>query len=185
MKTAYIDTNVIISKIKPQDPFHSEAKRLFTQPYVRNISSSLFLVELKSVLSKQAPILVKNLPPKAKELSVGLNHSEKVELFFSFILETSNIEVLENPITEQLSIGSSSLKLTASYSIALRMASKTQLRALDNLHLAHLLLLERDANIHFDYLVTGDKMILNQRKMLNKLLEITVVTPKELESLEG
>lgn len=185
MKTAYIDTNVIISKIKPHDPFHSETQRLFTQPYVRNISSSLFLVELKSVLSKQAPILEENLPLKAKELSVGLTHSEKVELFFNFILETSIIEVIENPITEQVTIGSSLVKLPTSYSIALRMAGKTQLRTLDNLHFAHLLLLERDTTIHFDYLVTGDKMILNQRKKLNKLLEITVVTPKELESLEG
>ncbi len=185
MKSAYYDTNVVVSTINPNDPFFAESKQLLTSSIVRNISSVLLLVELKSVLAKQIANLEFTLPEKAKDLLHNLSLLEKVEIFFNYIIDSINLEIYENTTTEQIQVSSQYIIAPAQYTVALRIAANTQLRTLDNLHIAQILLLERNPDIHIDYFVTGDEMIRSKKKQLNGLALITTVTPAELLNLES
>ena len=52
MIKAYIDTNVVVARYKPNDPLHEIAEKLFNLPQVELYASPLTLVELYSVLSR-------------------------------------------------------------------------------------------------------------------------------------
>ena len=90
MKTAYLDTNIIISLLKPTDPFYTSSKIILQSPFVKNIISTLTLVEIKSVISRQLGELLENLSDKIKDLIKDLSDEETIEL----VEKLSNLHIL-------------------------------------------------------------------------------------------
>ena len=184
MKTAYLDTNIIISLLKPTDPFYTSSKIILQSPFVKNIISTLTLVEIKSVISRQLGELLENLSDKIKDLIKNLSDEETVELIYHYLLESITFEIHENLAIQESSISVYKGKIFSVYSLALQLSNITKLRTLDNLQLAHSLQIHQESNEKIDYFVTGDLNFLNQIDVIRNKFPFTILAPDKLLNLE-
>ncbi|OLS19271.1 MAG: hypothetical protein HeimC3_46370 [Candidatus Heimdallarchaeota archaeon LC_3] len=184
MKNAYIDTNIVVSSIKPDDIFYSDSKKLLSNSIVNCLSSTLLLVELKAVLTKQVDNIEKNLSREIKNLIKDFTLEEKTEVFFNYVMEKIYLEILEVPTIERLDIPSYNGSIYTPYAISLKISAFTQLKTLDNLHISHIMQINHILNKKIDYFVTTDKMIQKNKMKINELLSIIVITPNKLIELE-
>ncbi|HKZ40332.1 MAG TPA: hypothetical protein VJ044_05180 [Candidatus Hodarchaeales archaeon] len=185
MKTAYIDTNVVVSFVKPNDPYYLSARRILTERIVQNISSTLFLIELKSVISREFTAFFGNLSLEFREMTGRLDEIEKIELFYQHILQSIIIDIMDDVSVEIHDSSYYSGQIPASYAKILRVSGKTRLKTLDNLHIAHLILLKENLGVPIDYLITGDQGILARKSDVNRIASVTTISPTELLSIEA
>lgn len=184
MKIAYLDTNILVSFIKPNDPNYNSSSIILAQPFVKNFISTLTLVEVKSVISRQLIELVGNLPSNIIKAIDGLSDEEKIEILYKYLLESITIEIHENVAIQEDTYSFYKGKIFSVYSLALQLANTTKLRVLDNLQLAHALLIHQQSLDKIDYFVTGDANFIKQISSAKKYLPFSIISPENLLTLE-
>lgn len=185
MKTAYLDTNVIISYIKSSDPSHKSSQRILEGAITLNITSTFTLVELKSVLARSFNLISKNLPGGISNEIYKLSDFNKVQALYLHLLNQIKLRIIENISVEFSNDGYFKGKMFSTYSMASQIANITKLRTMDNIQLAHAILIDRDIEEKIDYFVTGDKEFIKKLKSLKSIKLFTAITPDKLVEIEG
>ena len=176
MKVFYMDTNVFISSLKPDDPYYRAAGsivRALEEGEVRAETSVFTLLETASVSNR----LYK--ARKGKE--------ERRKIFVIKILKklaglgTKFINITgDGPIP----IKGVSAILPSVFNEAIVLSLQCNLKTLDLVHLAAARHAKR-MNDELGALVTGDRGFLTQKKELSELVNLPVLSPEEYVNAIG
>ncbi|NVM05180.1 MAG: hypothetical protein HWN67_22870 [Candidatus Helarchaeota archaeon] len=182
MKNLYLDTNVIISYLRKNDIFNDLSNKIMNYNNFERIGSTLTILEISSVISKQFDNIeineakIKNwdnLSIVEKKLLVIYYFTTKIPVKFYF---TSN--------NEKFYIKDQDLSINVDFSKAIRIAPFFNLRTIDNLQLSSALNIRDIKNIHLDYFVTTDEVILDNAKEIQKLTHVTIIHSEKLIEIE-
>lgn len=179
----YLDTNIIVSYFKPNDPHYTYSRKILDQADIHKVISFLTIIEFTSVIFRlqkgnriELSISMKNIFSKTPQ-------KYRAIILAKYIVRKFNLSVLGSKELLNFRINEESALFPLEFLKALSLSYESGLKTLDNLHIAIVALENKVSRI--DYLVTGDRDILNKR---NKILQITgcpVVSPSELTSILG
>ena len=179
MKQFYMDTNVFISGLKPDDPYHSEAKAII---------KSLEEDELQAETSVLTLLEVASASGRLYEAKKGVKRGEKERKVFIIRilrrlagLRTKFINVAGDM---PLSISGINATLPSVFNEAILLSVQTSLRTLDLIHLAAAKHAKRK-NSDLGAFVTGDKEFLSKKKELSEIVGMPLVSPREYAEVLG
>lgn len=175
----YMDTNVFISGLKPDDPFYPEAKAIskaMRGGEMHACTSTIALLELASVSAR--------LYDARK--GVGSSSAER-NAFVLKSLETMGrlkIRFISILGDSPLSIGPSQIMVPSLFYDAIRLAFSAPLRSLDLIHLASARYAKIE-NQEIEAFVTGDSDFLSKSVLLSEILGMPVLSPQEFLAHAG
>ena len=165
MAVIYLDTNIIISAFKPNDPLYKDANKLFRKNHTY-IISPVTLMELYSVLSRIKPYI------KLKEAFKNVN----LDTIISYIITSLKLQLITKTHIMKLQTPNQKGKIPLEYYISIKLAEKLRLKTLDLLHIAYAYILREE----IDYFTTGDKDIIQEREKIKQQTGIEIKTPREI-----
>jgi len=186
MKIAYLDSNVILAKYMPLDPYHSSSYRILEEKFVQNITSALTIVELAAVIGRQSE-KIKFVDERSDVITAieALSRTERIAAFIKFVLSEISVKFLSHLGTEDLSLAQERIRLFSDYARAYSYAPEFRLKSLDLLHLAALKNIQIEGKISVDYFVTADNEILGRKKEITRELDVTTIDPDTLVRVEA
>lgn len=177
MKTAYLDTNILLARWDSSDPIHEQSSEIILaikNKKIKAIFSGIGLAEIASVVERQQQKFSQNIP---SNVNLSLEYIRK-------ILRITNLEIYDIAIPLEVSIGKQHLSISAVNWLCIEVANDIGLRTLDNLHLAIASLIKQLTGEPIDYFVSNDKGILAKAVIVKKKYDFAVASPKELIKLE-
>jgi len=171
----YLDTNVILSRYAPDEPQHVEAKKLLEEiegGKLAAVTSVLTLVEVVSTITRAYE--------RFTDKTESLKREEITGIFLRRIMKIRNLDFIPVGGEVSIKVEERSVKLPASFAIALEIGSKTGGKTLDNLHIAAAFVASRIYDHKIDYFVTLDEDILRHQGEIKELIETKVITPAEI-----
>jgi predicted nucleic acid-binding protein len=169
---AYIDTNVIMAKYLPQDPYHKSSKTFLNSAKGENVVSPLTVVELTAVIARHAEEL------QAPDEILPKDSRRRIRSVVEFFLRDSNLTTMSVHANARTKIAKSILTVPLEYVTSLRLASALKLKTLDLMHLAYAENI-RSSGRELDWFVTTDKDIVKKSDHIERLLSIKVKEPNE------
>jgi predicted nucleic acid-binding protein len=170
MTAAYVDTNVIVSKYLPQDPFHDRSKSFLDSGKGRKIVSPLTVVELMAVTSRQAETL------QAPEEILKEEPRRRIRGIVEFFLRDSNLTPISVEANTRMKVAGSIVTVPLEYVSSLKLAHSLRLRTLDLMHLAYADNI-RSSGEELDSFVTTDRGILKVSDTIEKILKMRTEEP--------
>jgi len=173
MRQFYMDTNVFISRIKPDDPYHSEAKvitKSLENDEVHAETSVLSLLEMASVTSRLY---------KARRIRGGADRER-----MAFIIETLKrfaalgIRFIHVSGDSPIAVRNIHATMPSIFNEAIILSLQTTLRTFDLIHLAAAKY-AKQTNHELGAFVTGDREFLSRKDELSKIMEMPILSPKE------
>ena len=183
MKTAYLDTSVVLGIWAPTDPHHEAIRAMIgamRNGALKGFVSTLGLCEAASVVERQKAKFSSLLDAPDKNIPIPLSLE-----YLKVIIELSNVFIVDCTDTVTIRVRDKSITLPIVYWKAIELAPITALRSLDNLHLAIAYSLLECLGERVDYFITNDEGILNKGSTIKKTCHFTVLSPNELVSIEG
>ena len=172
MKQFYMDTNVYISGLKPDDPFHSDSKAIvkaLERNEIRAETSVLTLLEVASVSGRVYAAKKGKKSQKERKVFIVRSLRRLAGLKTKFINISGDTH---------LSIRGIEASLPSVFNEAILLSLKSTLKTLDLIHLAaakH----AKQVNTDLSAFVTGDKDFLSNKKELYEIMKMPVFSPKE------
>jgi len=174
MRQFYMDTNVFIAQLKPDDPYYLEAKTIAQQIQDNEIqaeTSVLTLVETASVASR--------LYHASKRGEKGNNRERKAfTIKLLRRLTTLTTRFIHIAGDSPIAVRSIKTNLPEIFNEAIILSLQTPLRTFDLMHLAaakH----AKQMNPELAAFVTGDGEFLSRKQELSKIIKIAILSPKE------
>lgn len=174
MSIVYIDTSIIIAKYKQQDEYHEFANQILNSDINTKIISHISLVELSSVLSRNKEN-IKFADVKGIELLSG---KEKILFFLKYIISDSGLKLQNFTGMNEITSIIPQEQIFMDYHQAISISMRSNLRTLDNLHLATAQNIVSFKGIDLEYFLTGDHEILDNEE-LSDIIGIQIIHPKE------
>jgi predicted nucleic acid-binding protein len=168
-----MDTNVFISQIKPDDPYHPEAKAIgksLKEEEIQANTSVLTILETASVASRLY---------EAKRGEKGSLKERNIFIIKALRrlagLKTNFIHIAgDTPIA----VRNIQANMPSIFNEAILLSLQTTLRTLDLIHLTaarH----AKQMNSELGAFVTGDSEFLSKKEQLSKTLGMPILSPKE------
>jgi predicted nucleic acid-binding protein len=179
LRQFYLDTNVFISSIKPDDAYHLDARaiaRSLGEGEVQAETSVLSLLEIASVSSRLH---------RAKRGEKGAN--EKRAAFAIKALRrfaSLRVKFIHVAGDSPLAVRGVQANMPSIFNEAILLSLQTALRTLDLIHLAAARY-AKQMNGELGAFVTGDEGFLSQRGELSKILGMPILSPKEYTKALG
>jgi predicted nucleic acid-binding protein len=173
MRHFYIDTNVFISQMKPDDIYHREAGvigKSLERGEIRASTSVLTLLETASVVSRLYTAKRGN-----KE-----THGECKALVIKALgrLVATRVNFIHMAGDQPMTFGSGHIGMPSLFSEAIILSLQTTLRTLDLIHIAAARYAKRIQG-GVGAFVTGDREFLSKKKELSSIVEMPILSPKE------
>lgn len=174
MSIVYIDTSIIIAKYKQQDEYHEYANRILNSDINTKIISHISLVELSSVLSRNKD----NIKFKDVEGIKLLSDKEKILFTLKYIINDNGLKLQNFTGMNEVKSIISQEQIFMDYHQAINISMRSNLRTLDNLHLATAKNIISFKGIDIEYFLTGDHEMLD-KEGLSDIIGINIIHPKE------
>ena len=182
MKILYLDTSIIIAFLKKADIYYNISEKIMNTPTLERVGSAITILEIFSVISRQFEDI------EFDEVKTpnwdSLNESAKKALVSSYFLFKLPIKFYFCLGNEKYNIKNQDYVINIDFTKAFRISPFFALRSLDGLQIASALNLRDIKNIHIDYFVTTDKIILDQGKDIQKSTNLTIIHPEKLIDIE-
>jgi len=184
LKKVYVDTNVLLAAFHTKDPYHNYANAILSSAKLEKVISPLTLAELTSVISRLRKNNSLKLPDNIEDKLSKISFEKQVYSIALFIIRHANVSIEGLNLALPINLNGMTFKAPTEFLEAHRIAPTTQLRSLDNLHIAvaSMLLKRGTALNHF---TTCDEKMLNLRDVLVEMLGIPITSPEELAKIEG
>ncbi len=174
MSTIYLDTSVLIASLKPKDKDHICARKILDSGLTKKISY-ITVTEMISVVSRLIQACQIQLSDEARELLDPLSFDKKIKAIVLYIILRYNINVIG--CLGVVHSGIDRVELPIEFAEAIKIAPKTRLKTLDNLHIATFKLNKKPECL--DFLVTGDRDMLNKAAEIREIIETLILSPEE------
>jgi len=178
MKQFYMDTNVYVSGLKPDDPYHAYCKaiiRALQNDEIRAETSSLTLLEVASVSGRLYAAKKQGKNQKERRVFVVRTLRRLAGLKTKFVNITGDT---------RLSIRGIEASLPSVFNEALLLSLRSPLKTLDLIHLAAAKR-AKQVNSELGAFVTGDKDFLSSKKELSEIMKIPIFSPQEYVEVLG
>jgi predicted nucleic acid-binding protein len=168
----YMDTNVFISTLKDDDPYHSAARGIIKSIEGGEIhaeTSVITLLEVASVSGRMFAISRKKRTDRERKLFIVRTLQRLAGLITNFINVAGDTPT---------SIKSVDASLPSIFNEAILLSLQTNLRTLDLIHLGA----AKHGKLMNDGLgafVTGDSEFISNKKGLAKIVGMPILSPKE------
>jgi predicted nucleic acid-binding protein len=172
MKQVYLDTNVFISRLKPDDPYHSQAKTMvlgLEGGELQAETSVITLLEVASVSGRLYETNGRKRSERGRKVFIVKALQRLARLRTKFINLSG-----DTPI----SVKEIEANLPSIFNEAINLSLRSTLRTLDLIHLAaarH----AKHMNVNLGAFVTGDNEFLSHKKELSGIMGMPVLSPKE------
>ena len=168
-----MDTNVFISRWKPDDPYHSEAKIIASSLQKGELSahtSVLTLLETASVAGRLYSHRKKSKGPEQRKMFVIKTLRGLAALRVSFIQLSGDIPI---------PLGNAKVNMPALLADSIFLSLLTGLRTLDLMHIAAARHAKQIDSKELAAFVTGDAELLAGKDEISKIIEMPVLSPNE------
>lgn len=175
MKVFYMDTNVFISRLKPDDPYHSETRAMIKSMEEGEIQAETSVFTLLEVASVSSRLY-------ESRKTEGRRESEKERKVFIIRalrriagLKTRFIHIAGDT---PLSVRGVQATIPSVFNEAILLSLQSNLRSLDLIHLAAARHAKR-MNGELGAFVTGDEEFLADKKELAEIVGMPILSPRE------
>lgn len=186
MKMVYLDTNLYIALIKHNDSNYSKIQRIIQQPHLSFITSTVTLVELSSVISREFNKL--NLDYIREELHndsiESIPPEEIIYFLIDYLISKTKTKIISDSQIEILNYFSQEIRINPAYKIAILESSKIQLRTLDLLHYAYSMHFYSLQSAKIDYILSGDNNFISKGRSYPGTKNFTFIDPEMMIELE-
>ena len=174
MKQFYMDTNVFISRLKPDDPYHSDAKTV-----VKSLEEGAILAET-SVLTLLEAASVSGRSYDVKKGERGRNEKDRKVFIVRVLRRLAGLKVKFINIAGDTPISVRGIQATlpSVFNEAVILSLQSTLRTLGLVHLAAARHAKR-MNEGLGAFVTGDNEFLSNKKRLSEIIGMPILSPKE------
>jgi len=176
MRNYYLDTNVLLSQYKLEDPFYRESLiivKALKDEEIRGFTSPLTIIEACCFVSRNFPVR-KGESHEVKVTSVSKTLKEISKLRLTFI----------SPLGDYpLSLNGQEVQMPAVFHQAL-VLSPYGLKTLDIIHLSAARY-ARQTGLDIRGFVTGDNDFIRSKKTLLSIIDMPIISPKELVDTLG
>jgi predicted nucleic acid-binding protein len=171
----YLDTNIILARYSPDEPYFEKAKELLTR--IENgrlsaVTSVLTLVEVACTTSRAYERYNHKVKRLGREAIAGA--------FLKRILGIEKIGFIPMGGEVTVNISERHVDFPALFALALEIGSKTGAKTLDTIHLASAAIASRIYGQKIDYFITLDEDILKRREYINPLIESRIISLYEI-----
>jgi predicted nucleic acid-binding protein len=173
MRHFYLDTNVFISRCKPDDAYHSEAKIIASSLQKGEISaytSVLTLLETASVAGRLYAHRMKDKGPEEKKMFIIKTIRRLAVLRIRFIHLVGDIP---------LRLGNVKVDMPTLLADSIFLSFLTALRTLDLMHIAAARHAKQIDSEKLGAFITGDAELLARKDEISKIIGMPVLSPKE------
>lgn len=174
----YLDTNVILARYAPDEPQHDEAKNLLVkieEGKLAAVTSILTLIEVVSTTSRAYE--------RFKDKAESMKREEVAGAFLRRVIYIRNLDFIPTGGEVSINVEEHRVKLPALFAVALEMGSKTEVKTLDNIHLAAASIASRIYGQKIECFITLDEDLLKHREEVKDLIEVKVATPAEISEM--
>lgn len=175
----YMDTNVFISRYKPDDPYHSSSKKILAAleaGSLRACTSPLSLLETACVTSRTYESGVASGQGQGRGPVISALLKRLAGLGLAFV---------HPPGDARFPVGEATVTMPAILHLALNLSFRLGLRSLDCIHLAALMHARSALEEEVGFFVTGDRDFLDRRKELREVTGCSFADPDEFASIAG
>ncbi len=168
-----MDTNVFISRWKPDDPYYDEARIIASSLQKGDIiaeTSVLTLLETASVAGRMYGHHIKDKGPEERNVFVIKTLHRLAALRIRFIHLAGDIT---------LSVGNAKVTMPSLLAESIFLSFSNTLRTLDLMHMAAAKHTKETATKDLGAFVTGDQDLLVKKDMISKVIQMPVLSPKE------
>ena len=173
MKGFYMDTNVFMSRLKPDDPYHSDGIA---------IVKSLEEDEIQAETSVFTLLEVASVSGRLYQAKTREERSEKERKAFvvRVLLELAGLKTKFINIAGDTPVAINGIQATlpSLFNEAILLGLQCSLRTLDLIHLAAARHAKR-MNGDLGAFVTGDRGFLDNKKQLSEIIGMPILSPKE------
>jgi predicted nucleic acid-binding protein len=172
MNQFYLDTNVFISRLKPGDPYHPQAKTIargLEEGELQAETSVITLLEVASVSGRLYQTRGRNRSERGRKVFIVRVLQRLAKLRTRFI----NV-----PGDTRTSVKGIEANLPSIINEAISLSLRSTLRTLDLIHLGAARHAKR-MNSNLGAFVTGDNEFLSRKKELSAIMGMPILSPKE------
>ncbi len=181
MKTAYIDTNVLVARFKPNDRYYQSSCKLMELPLLRRVSSALTIIEFISAISRQFEEIIPSIEEKEDQiLFENLTQSEQIIILSRILLRKLPVEFYQTSEILKLRVLERELNVPTEYAFCANIAPELCLRTLDNLQIATMATLAQSIIDETDFFVTDDNEVLSKKEKILELTGVVVLSSEEI-----
>lgn len=188
MKYAYLDTNILLTLLRHQDPNYKLVSNISQQKHIHFVTGAITVVEFYSVLSREEDLLHDSFKQLLKEEKVEklltLPLDKQIHLLFDYLSKIFSLSILDEIFMSFQTKDRSRYRTSPIYKLAMKQSSTVKLRTLDNLHLATARFYDEFTDIAIHYLITIDQNFLNKREICQSLSSMLLVHPQTFNQLE-
>jgi predicted nucleic acid-binding protein len=172
MRQFYMDTNIYISALKPDDPYHTQCRvimKALERDEIRAETSTLTLLEVASISGRLYAAKEQGKTQKERRVFIVRALRRLTGLKTKFVNVTGDT---------RSSIRGIETSLPSIFNDALLLSLRCTLKPLDLIHLAaakH----AKQVNSELGAFVTGDQGFLSNRRELSEIMKMPIFSPKE------
>lgn len=186
MKVVYLDTNLYISLIKSNDDNYSSIQKIISQPHLSFVTSTITLVELSSVLSReydnlQLDLLIDGLKKDKAEAKKAV---EVILLIIDYLISKTKTTIISDPQIDFIDYFAHKFMMSPIYKIAILESSKIRLRTLDLIHYAYSFHFNTILRTRVDYILSGDESFISNGRSYLGTKDFTFIDPETIIKLE-
>jgi predicted nucleic acid-binding protein len=178
MKNYYLDTNVLLSQYKREDPFYQESALITNALKTEDIEGYTSTITILEACA----FITRNFPPKKGETP----REGRIIAVSKILKELSKLRLVYiNPLGDYpLRLDGQEVQMPAMLHQALLLSPEIGLRALDLLHLSAAKY-ARKTGADIRGFVTGDSDFIKIKKTFSKIIDIPILSPRELVDTLG
>ena len=188
MKQVYLDTNVILTLLRPEEENYSFVQSLTNLENFTFFTGTITIIEITSVLTREEKVFREALVNLSKEIDIreliSLTLEEQIIIIIEFLFKAFNITILDEPVLETIQINEKRISIQSLYVLGIKWVEKIKLRTLDLIHLMTTVYYKQLKDVKFDYFVTSDLVILGKRVEIQTSIETIVADPERLLTIE-
>ena len=185
MKAVYLDTNLYISLIKHNDENYSAIRKIISQSHLNFVTSTITLVELSSVLSREYDEMQLDLFNDDLEKYIkAKGRTEIILLIIDYLISKTRTTIIPDPQIEILNYFTHNFMINPIYKIAMMEASKIKLRTLDLVHFAYAFHFNTIQRTRVDYILSGDNNFIANGRSYIGTKDFTFIDTETIIKLE-
>ena len=180
---AYIDTSVIVSAYKPDEPSHRASMRIAKLDTLTKVGSYVLITELFAVTSRLYKTSQIKISASVEEALSKLLMEERIYALVNAIILDWNLQCPSLGFeVKQMMLKDFALSMPEAMLEACTIAPLVNLKTLDIMHIACAKIINEAAQ-DLKYFVTPDQDILNNRNEIERLTGFQPITPQEFVDL--
>jgi len=177
----YLDTNILLSKIKKNDPQFESISRIFEQPDLKFVCGFITILEFESNIHSLWISGEINLDTRIRNMLTDLSQYQQIRTISEFLLNQFPLQIIPVTGIDQIEINNIELNVENTLTMAYNLVPSLRLKTLDIIQLASAFKIKLYQNRPITYFLTEDKMILDNVVQIRHTIGIIPISVHDLK----